>query len=218
MALGKDGHQGEVKAKGGLSDQTHIKPLDGWSPEWVHRRRLLADEPFNCARLEFHNSNYEALIISQSSTKLNQSGTENGMADVAIRERRDVTAFGAFLRRDYGENRTMATKSEPDYSFITDRLAVGNVESRRVPGFIAVVSLLATSPYDELYGAPAVPFGGAVGRGMPEATRACDWSLQPLPSGARVSRTGRRWSRRSTARAAVATYVKRSWLVIAAPR
>lgn len=44
-----------------------------------------------------------------------------------------------------------------DYSFITDRLAVGDVASRAVPGFVAVVSLLATAPYDELYKAPVVP-------------------------------------------------------------
>lgn len=35
-------------------------------------------------------------------------------------------------------------KAAPDFDFITDRLAVGNVASRAVPGFIAVVSLLAT--------------------------------------------------------------------------
>lgn len=43
------------------------------------------------------------------------------------------------------------------YNFITDRLAVGDVSSRAAPGFVAVVSLLATSPWDELYGAPQVP-------------------------------------------------------------
>lgn len=53
----------------------------------------------------------------------------------------------------------MSEQAQPDYSFITDRLAIGNVESRRVPGFIAVVSLLATAPYDELYKAPEVPNG-----------------------------------------------------------
>lgn len=49
--------------------------------------------------------------------------------------------------------------SDIDYSFITDRLAVGNVASRIVPGFVAVVSLLATSPWDELYKAPFIPGG-----------------------------------------------------------
>ncbi len=34
-----------------------------------------------------------------------------------------------------------------DYDFITDRLAIGDVASRAESGFIAVVSLLATSPW-----------------------------------------------------------------------
>jgi len=33
---------------------------------------------------------------------------------------------------------------EHDYDFITDRLAIGNVASRATPGFVAVVSVLAT--------------------------------------------------------------------------
>lgn len=49
-----------------------------------------------------------------------------------------------------------------NFDFITDRLAVGNVASRAVPGFVAVVSLLSTAPWDELAGAPAVPNGIAV--------------------------------------------------------
>ena len=36
----------------------------------------------------------------------------------------------------------MSTESTADYSFITDRLAVGNVASRAVPGFVAVVSVV----------------------------------------------------------------------------
>jgi len=44
-----------------------------------------------------------------------------------------------------------------DYSFITDRLAIGNAASRATPGFCAVVSLLATQPWDEVTGAPEVP-------------------------------------------------------------
>jgi len=44
-----------------------------------------------------------------------------------------------------------------DYSFITDRLAIGNVASRTTHGFCAVVSLLATQPWDEVTGAPEVP-------------------------------------------------------------
>ncbi|TXH58629.1 MAG: hypothetical protein E6Q97_01860 [Desulfurellales bacterium] len=46
-----------------------------------------------------------------------------------------------------------------DYSFITDRLAIGNVASRATPGFVAVVSVLATAPWDEVTGAPEVPNG-----------------------------------------------------------
>ena len=53
----------------------------------------------------------------------------------------------------------MTLTTDIDYSHITDRLAVGNVASRQVPGFVAVVSLLATAPVDELYGAPKVPNG-----------------------------------------------------------
>ena len=48
-----------------------------------------------------------------------------------------------------------------DYSFITDRLAIGNVASRATPGFCAVVSLLATDRPGtlacEVTGAPEVP-------------------------------------------------------------
>lgn len=51
---------------------------------------------------------------------------------------------------------------EKDYSFITNRLAIGNVASRAVPGFVAVVSVLATAPWDEVTGAPKVPHGCAV--------------------------------------------------------
>lgn len=54
-----------------------------------------------------------------------------------------------------------------DFDFITDRLAVGNMASRAVPGFVAVVTLLATERpgvtiYDELHGAPPIalnPYG-----------------------------------------------------------
>jgi len=46
-----------------------------------------------------------------------------------------------------------------DYDFITDRLAIGDVASRAEPGFVAVVSLLSSAPYDEQYKAPAVPIG-----------------------------------------------------------
>lgn len=50
-----------------------------------------------------------------------------------------------------------------DFNFITDRLAIGDVASRAVPGFVAVVSILATDRpgilADELYGAPEIPNG-----------------------------------------------------------
>ncbi len=53
-----------------------------------------------------------------------------------------------------------AEKPDPNnYDFVTDRLAVGAVASRVIPGFVAVVSVLATKPWDEQYGAPAVPDG-----------------------------------------------------------
>ena len=46
--------------------------------------------------------------------------------------------------------------STNDYDFVTDRLAIGNVASRATPGFCAVVSLLATQPWDEVTGAPEI--------------------------------------------------------------
>lgn len=48
-----------------------------------------------------------------------------------------------------------------DFNFVTDRLAIGNVASRATPGFCAVVSVLATAPWDEVTGAPEVPNGFA---------------------------------------------------------
>lgn len=57
------------------------------------------------------------------------------------------------------EVQAMSLTSDISYDFITSRLAVGNVASRAVEGFVAVVSLLATAPVDEVYGAPLVPFG-----------------------------------------------------------
>jgi len=44
-----------------------------------------------------------------------------------------------------------------NYTFLTDRLAVGDVASRSLPGFVAVVSILATEPFDEVYGVPSLP-------------------------------------------------------------
>ena len=44
-----------------------------------------------------------------------------------------------------------------DYSFITDRIAIGSVASRVTPGFVAVVSILSGDPYDEKYKTPPVP-------------------------------------------------------------
>lgn len=53
----------------------------------------------------------------------------------------------------------------PDYTFITDRLAIGNVTARSVPGWVAIVTLLATDRpgilWDELKDAPKVPNGVA---------------------------------------------------------
>ena len=46
-----------------------------------------------------------------------------------------------------------------DYDFITDRLAIGDVASRAESGFVAVVSLLSSAPYDEQCKAPPVPKG-----------------------------------------------------------
>jgi len=55
--------------------------------------------------------------------------------------------------------------SQPDYTFITDRLAIGNVTARSVPGWVAIVTLLATDRpgilWDELKDAPKVPNGVA---------------------------------------------------------
>jgi protein-tyrosine phosphatase len=45
----------------------------------------------------------------------------------------------------------------PDYTFITDRLAIGNVTARSIPGWIAIVTLLATKPWDEMSNAPHIP-------------------------------------------------------------
>ena len=54
-----------------------------------------------------------------------------------------------------------------DYDFITGRLAIGNVASRASPGFVAVVSVLATDRPGtiacEVTGAPKVPNGVIVG-------------------------------------------------------
>ena len=44
-----------------------------------------------------------------------------------------------------------------DFDFITDRLAIGSVASRATPGFVAVVSILSGSPFDERYKAPPIP-------------------------------------------------------------
>ena len=53
------------------------------------------------------------------------------------------------------------SKMVADYSFITDRLAIGNVTSRATPGFVAVVSVLATDRPGtlacEVTGAPTIP-------------------------------------------------------------
>ena len=58
--------------------------------------------------------------------------------------------------------------STSDYSFITDRLAIGNVASRATPGFCAVVSILATDRPGtlacEVTGAPELENGVQVER------------------------------------------------------
>ena len=56
-------------------------------------------------------------------------------------------------------SKSLIIDPKTDYSFITDRLAIGNVASRATPGFCAVVSLLATEPRDEVTGAPKIPRG-----------------------------------------------------------
>lgn len=48
------------------------------------------------------------------------------------------------------------TMEIPSYNFITDRLAVGDVNARAVPGWHAIVSILATTPWDEQSGAPKI--------------------------------------------------------------
>lgn len=54
-----------------------------------------------------------------------------------------------------------------DFDFITDRLAIGNVASRATPGFVAVVSILATyrpgTIACEVTGAPEVPTNNIIG-------------------------------------------------------
>lgn len=66
-----------------------------------------------------------------------------------------------------------------DFDFVTDRLAVGNVASRAVPGFVAVVSLLHTERpgliCDELHGAPPVAGTPRV-QSYDMYLRACHWS------------------------------------------
>ena len=67
--------------------------------------------------------------------------------------------------------------SEPAYNFITDRLAIDDVASRVVPGFVAVVSILATDRpgilADELYGAPEVPNGFKLTNKMGDGPKNC---------------------------------------------
>lgn len=66
------------------------------------------------------------------------------------------------------------------YDFITDRLAVGNVAARAVPGFVAVVSLLHTERpgliCDELHGASAVAGVPLQVQSCKTYLRACHWN------------------------------------------
>jgi hypothetical protein len=80
----------------------------------------------------------------------------------------------------------MSTESTADYSFITDRLAVGNVASRAVPGFVAVVSILATDRPGtlacELTGAPKVPGGEVVEPCKGLQGKTWGWTVNSLSS------------------------------------
>lgn len=80
----------------------------------------------------------------------------------------------------------MSTESTADYSFITDRLAVGNVASRAVPGFVAVVSILATDRPGtlacELTGAPKVPGGEVVEPCRSISGKPLGWTVNSLSS------------------------------------
>ena len=71
---------------------------------------------------------------------------------------------------------------EHDYDFITDRLAIGNVASRATPGFVAVVSALATDRPGtmacEVTGAPEVPNGAQVKLAWDEDEQDNIWKIQ----------------------------------------
>lgn len=91
-----------------------------------------------------------------------------GDSFVACGEEPDLYGYCSPECEMAAEVQAMTLSDEVSYDFVTSRLAVGNVASRAVPGFVAVVSLLATTPVDELYKAPIVPRGKDV-----------RWSTQP---------------------------------------
>jgi len=68
-----------------------------------------------------------------------------------------------------------------EYDFVTDRLAIGNVASRATPGFVAVVSILATDRPGtlacEVTGAPEVPNGAQVKLAWDEDEQDNIWRL-----------------------------------------
>jgi len=70
-----------------------------------------------------------------------------------------------------------------NYTFLTDRLAVGDVASRALPGFVAVVSLLATEPVDETINVPSLPNGKGVLAewNFDRDSGACIWTQKQNP-------------------------------------
>lgn len=68
-----------------------------------------------------------------------------GKSFVACGEEPDLYGYCSPECKAAAKIQTLPCKgAEVDYTFITDRLAVGNVASRAVPGFVAVVTCLAS--------------------------------------------------------------------------
>ncbi len=92
------------------------------------------------------------------------------------------------------------------FNFITDRLAIGSVEARSTPGFVAVVSVLGNMdrPGDEWHGAPDVPEGvpvwkidlqdGEMGLEL-ELTTVCNYIAAKIISGCVLVHCGAGYSR-----------------------